>query len=1114
MLPASLAMDAPSGSPPPGPDSPHSFGARLRAKYGAGVDPEVSLDAAAGDVEERAPSGASSELLRRLSEQSLKESRYALEGEVARGGMGAILRVWDADLRRHLAMKVILGRGESSASGATPQVEPTQLARFLEEAQVTGQLDHPGIVPVHELGLDSEGRVYFTMKLVKGRDLKAVFDLVFESKEGWNETRALSVILRACEAMAYAHKKGVIHRDLKPANIMVGNFGEVYVMDWGLARVLGQKDRHDIRIAPEFPSSLASVKTERRDEREELSDSPIVTMDGDVMGTPAYMSPEQARGEVEKLGPRSDVYSMGALLYHLLGRRAPYIPAGARDSNRTVLQWVLEGPPKRLHELRQGVPAELTAICEKAMARDASQRYPDTLALAEDLRAYLEHRVVGAYEAGAFAEAKKWVERNKPLAASLAGVIVLLVGGLTTSLVFKARADENAALASRRADETAEQARIAKTNADLAEARRVTAEANEQAARREKSNVLRLSAFQTLDDLTSEADGLWPAEPALVERYRVWMKKAETLVAKIPEFRDSLVEIEQRALPQTEEERQAERQSHPRSAELEQKQAQQSWLSRMLGEAAWPSESSVELELSKESLPEDANALNGLAWTLVDPEKPVHGSEVKALLLARRAVALSSDTGRAANRDTLSWALFRLGRFDEATAEERRALDEVDAAKKKEYEGHLAKLEAAVKRWRGDGRPERVKEFETAALGVAALEEEVSKRREWRFADDDDRWWRAQMEKLVAALSAFGDEQRGLVRGISAERGWGVAKRMDFAASIEERSVSGVDSRKRWDEAIGAVSSSPKYGGLKLVPQLGLLPIGADPDSGLWEFAHLQTGEAAQRGADGKLILTESMGLVFVLIPGGTFSMGAQSTDPTGANYDLRALANETPVHEVTLSPYFLSKYEMTQGQWLRFTGRNPSQYGPNNNFAGHQHNLLHPVEQVTWTQCVEVLTRLGLSLPSEAQWENGCRGGTDTAWWTGADRESLRGNANLADQSAARAGATWQDIEDWPDLDDGWAVHAAVGSFAENPFGLHEVHGNVWEWCRDGYGNYSAMKQRDPVTPTEGDRYRVSRGGCFFVAASSARSASRGSRTPEFQYDNLGLRPARASTP
>jgi hypothetical protein len=174
--------------------------------------------------------------------------------------MGAILKVWDGDLRRHLAMKVVLGTGSSANPGETPAVDQKQIARFLEEAQVTGQLDHPGIVPVHELGLDADGRVYFTMKLVKGRDLKRIFDLVFEEQEGWNETRALGVIQKVCDAMAYAHVKGVIHRDLKPANVMVGNFGEVFVMDWGLARVLGRSDSHDLRIRPEYSASFKSVK--------------------------------------------------------------------------------------------------------------------------------------------------------------------------------------------------------------------------------------------------------------------------------------------------------------------------------------------------------------------------------------------------------------------------------------------------------------------------------------------------------------------------------------------------------------------------------------------------------------------------------------------------------------------------------------------------------------------------------------------------------------------------------------------------------------------------------------------------------------------------------------
>ena len=169
-------------------------------------------------------SGFSSEVLRRLAGRGPAATRYRMKGEVAHGGMGAILRVWDEDLRRHLAMKVMLGKGGAAGTGESPAVEPRLLARFLEEAQVTGQLDHPNIVPVHELGLDAEGRVYFTMKLVVGETLEEIFDLVRRGAEGWTQVRALGVLLKVCEAMAYAHDKGVIHRDLKPANVMVGRY--------------------------------------------------------------------------------------------------------------------------------------------------------------------------------------------------------------------------------------------------------------------------------------------------------------------------------------------------------------------------------------------------------------------------------------------------------------------------------------------------------------------------------------------------------------------------------------------------------------------------------------------------------------------------------------------------------------------------------------------------------------------------------------------------------------------------------------------------------------------------------------------------------------------------
>jgi serine/threonine-protein kinase len=302
-----------------------SFLQRLQRHFSAEVDPRIDLQdegESAAPPKDPGPRTSTSveDFVKRLTPSLDVSSRYEIKQEVASGGRGTILRVWDGDLRRNLAMKVMHGRGTGSSavgegSARTP-VDPERLGRFLEEAQITGQLDHPGVVPVHDLGIDSKGRCYFTMRFVRGRELKEVLDLARESRDGWTRTKVLGVILKVCEAMAYSHSKGVVHRDLKPANVMVGRFGETYVMDWGLARVLGRRDSHDLRLKPraEDASALSLVRTVRRDETELNPDSPLVTMDGDVIGTPSYMAPEQARGKLEEVGPRSDVYSLGAIL--------------------------------------------------------------------------------------------------------------------------------------------------------------------------------------------------------------------------------------------------------------------------------------------------------------------------------------------------------------------------------------------------------------------------------------------------------------------------------------------------------------------------------------------------------------------------------------------------------------------------------------------------------------------------------------------------------------------------------------------------------------------------------------------------------------------------------
>jgi hypothetical protein len=322
-------------------------------------------------------------VLARLAVRGFGE-RYEVGDELGSGGMGVVRRVTDRVLGRELAMKVI--------QPVEPRRRARLLRRFLEEAEVIGRLEHPGIVPIHELGLDSQGQVYFTMPLVRGRTLQEILKLASEGREGWTLTRVLEVLLRAVDAVAYAHSRGVLHRDLKPANVMVGRFGEVYVMDWGLARSLGGAE-----------TSSESAPHER---------SGPLTLEGEVLGTPAYMAPEQALGRSEDLDERCDVYAFGAILYEALAGVRPY----GECSSAEALERLGQAAPAAVEKLTSGASEELCAIVQRAMAREREKRYPSVAMLAGDLRAYLEGRVVQAHRTGPWVEAKKWVQRNRRLA--------------------------------------------------------------------------------------------------------------------------------------------------------------------------------------------------------------------------------------------------------------------------------------------------------------------------------------------------------------------------------------------------------------------------------------------------------------------------------------------------------------------------------------------------------------------------------------------------------------------------------------------------------------------------------------------------------------------------
>jgi serine/threonine protein kinase/formylglycine-generating enzyme required for sulfatase activity len=363
--------------------------------------------------------------------------------------------------------------------------------------------------------------------------------------------------------------------------------------------------------------------------------------------------------------------------------------------------------------------------------------------------------------------------------------------------------------------------------------------------------------------------------------------------------------------------------------------------------------------------------------------------------------------------------------------------------------------------------------------------------------DDREEWWLATLDGLVRGLENLSnpDPKVGLIAEVSRRLAW--AKR-HAAESVEAH----LDA---WDQVIADVAEQPAYHGFVLRPQVGLVPIGQDRDSGLFEFSHLRTGAVAERDAGGHLVLAAEMGLVFVLLPGGRFTMGAQKNDPGGPNYDPLATYEEAP-HEVEIAPFFLSKYEMTEAQWERFTGSNPSEY---------RGDLL-PVESISWSTSTAVMKKLGLALPTVAQWEYGARGGTATPWWTGSEAKSVSGAGNFADTSFAHISLA-ERFDAW--LDDGAPLIASIGSYRPNPFGLHDTMGNVYEACQDQWPQprwiVNNLGQDSEVRiPAPPRLLRAMRGGSFRDPVESARSAHPDGTSADDRDEVIGLRPARLIDP
>jgi serine/threonine protein kinase/tetratricopeptide (TPR) repeat protein len=325
--------------------------------------------------------------------------RYRIVRQHAKGGLGVVFLAHDTELNRQVALKEIQTHYADDL---------VSRARFLLEAEITGGLEHPGIVPVYGMGRYTDGRPYYAMRFIRGDSLKDAIEGFHEAdqkprRDSGERALELQKLLRrfldVCEAVAYAHSRGVLHRDIKPGNVMVGLYGETLVVDWGLAKVVGRPEalagtNDEITLRP-FPSGGSSS-----------------TLPGSALGTPAYMSPEQAEGRLDDLSPASDVYSLGATLYCLLTGRAPFL-----DGNQAlVLAHVAAGEFPRPRQVNPRVPAALEAVCRKAMALRPAQRYRTTMELAADIERWLADEPVSAYRAPLVQRIWRLV-RRRPMAA-------------------------------------------------------------------------------------------------------------------------------------------------------------------------------------------------------------------------------------------------------------------------------------------------------------------------------------------------------------------------------------------------------------------------------------------------------------------------------------------------------------------------------------------------------------------------------------------------------------------------------------------------------------------------------------------------------------------------
>ncbi|MCA8948452.1 MAG: protein kinase [Planctomycetes bacterium] len=986
---------------------------------------------------------------------------YRIVEPIGEGGMGVVyLARQETPIRRRVALKLIKLGMDSKAI----------VARFEQERQALAMMDHDGIAKVFDCGTTATGQPYFVMEYVEGLPIHAFCD-----RHELSLTARLRVMQQVCAAVEHAHQKGVVHRDLKPSNVLVSGeptAPQVKVIDFGLAKAVG----------------------------EQVVGATMFTQAGQIVGTPEYMAPEQADPGNRDIDTRADVYSLGVILYRLLVGELPFAAAELRRGGMVEIQRILRtvDPPRpssrvssttpgsgelaaarrlSVTALRAALRNDLDWVVLKALEKDRDQRYATANALAADLQRFLDHEPLQAGPPSASYRLRKLARRYRAQVAAAAAVLVTAIVGTAFAWSYALSA---AGLAAEK-----------------------TALAGKLDARIQDYGLL--ASVVHYDEVVAAEQDLVPAWPRRIPAMEHWLDhQFGPLHDQRTAIEDAIGRLEKMALPWTEEERRR---------DLESFEGRERWQrARQLGEALARAdriragaEQLVVPELGAEWDAMTPTELIVAAIRRIQPQgvidspisfRSIYGEEALGLALAQRGVTLAGDPPPSVFEKALAEALHENGQDTEAL----RIIDDLmsrdqERITMKDWANWIRQRVANPAAFRDKVERE-----------VAQLEVEATRRRTFTFPPD-----RAAEDFLYHRLI----DLAGRLEELTAAQEQRVRRRLEWAAAIERLSQDHPNAKVTWQATREGIADSPRYAGcaIELLPEdcMGLVPLGENPVTGLWEFYHLRSawdGKADPAAlpipmitATGSIAVGNSTGIVFVLLPGGRQSLGRPRNEREIPLEQQLGGVYSMP-HEVELEPFFIARHELTNGQWYRLwtgpaSGRRPSWHGAGNSIAGSVITDFHPVDNVDWNTSQRLLAEHGLGLPTDDQWEYACRAGTSTEW--SCPREELRHHANFADAAGRRQVPSWS-AEPW---DDGHPLLAPVGAFLSNAFGLYDMHGNVSEWCFD----------RPPASGWISDD-RPSRGGSCASVASLGASDVRPKLPRTHRAFGQGLRAMRRLRP